>query len=47
MNDEYYKRYNTYQKIITNDEMVEPLAARTPTAPQVVQTDVKIKKGFL
>lgn len=47
MNDEYYKRYNTYQKIITNDEMVSPLATRTAAASQVPAIDVKIKKGFL
>lgn len=46
LNDEYYKRYDTYQKIITNDEMVEPLAARSPTAPQAQQITIN-KKGLL
>ena len=47
MNDEYYKRYNTYQKIITNDEMVAPLASRSATATQVPAIDIKLKKGLL
>lgn len=45
MNDEYYKRYNTYQKIVTNDELLAPLATRSPTASQVVQVTTN-KKGF-
>lgn len=47
MNDEYYNRYNTYQKIITNDEMLAPLATRTPSASQVPAFDIKFKKGLL
>ena len=44
LNDEYYKRYNTYQKIITNDEMVAPLATRRPAASQGQAIDIKLKK---
>ena len=47
MNDEYYKRYNTYQKIVTNDEMVAPLATRSPTASQGQAIDIKLKKGII
>ena len=33
LNDEYYARYSTYQKIVTNDELIAPLAQRTPATP--------------
>lgn len=46
LNDEYFKRYDTYQKIVTNDEMVAPLATRAPTASQAAQFDINLKKGF-
>ena len=46
LNDEYYKRYSTYQKIITNDEMIAPLAARSPTEQAAQHLDIKLKKGF-
>lgn len=46
LNDEYYKRYNTYQKIVTNDEMIAPLSARAPTAPLSVEATVNYKKGI-
>lgn len=45
MNDEYFNRYNTYQKIVTNDEMVAPLATRSPTASQA--EPLIVKKGIL
>lgn len=45
LNDEYYKRYNTYQKIITNDELVAPIGARTLSAPSE-QPTVIFKKGL-
>lgn len=45
MNDEYFNRYNTYQKIVTNDEMIAPLATRAPTASQA--EPILIKKGIL
>ena len=45
LNDEYYKRYNTYQKIITNEEMVAPVGARTLSAP-AEQPTVILKKGL-
>lgn len=46
LNDEYYKRYNTYQKIITNDEMVAPAGARTMSAPAQQEISLKLKKGL-
>lgn len=45
MNDEYFNRYNTYQKIVTNDEMVAPLATRAPTASQA--EPLIVKKGII
>lgn len=45
LNDEYYARYNTYQKIVTNDELVDPAGARTLSAPAAEPT-VILKKGL-
>ena len=45
MNDEYYHRYNTYQKIITNDEMIAPSGAARAIAP-TVQAEIQVKKGL-
>ena len=44
LNDEFYNRYDTYQKIVTNDEMLEPLAGRSPMAQPAIQ--VQVKKGI-
>lgn len=46
LNDEYYNRYNTYQKIVTNDEMVAPAGARTMSAPAERDISISIKKGL-
>lgn len=46
MNDEYYNRYNTYQKIVTNEEMVAPSGARTMSAPHDRDISLNIKKGL-
>lgn len=49
LNDEYYSRYSTYQKIITNDELVAPLATRAPaqSAPSdATKTNLIPKKGL-
>lgn len=45
MNDEYYNRYSTYQKIITNDEMISPTGAARATAPPA-QIEITTKKGI-
>ena len=46
LNDEYYKRYDTYQKIVTNDEMVAPMGARAPTDARPIDANITLKKGI-
>lgn len=46
LNDNYYNRYNTYQKIVTNEEMVAPSGARTMSAPHDRDLTLNIKKGL-
>ena len=46
LNDEYYNRYNTYQKIITNEELVAPTGARTMSAPADRNITLNLKKGL-
>lgn len=46
MNDEYYNRYNTYQKIVTNEEYDGSRTRAAPSAPATVVT-LNTKKGIL
>lgn len=46
LNDEFYQRYNTYQKIVTNEEMVAPAGARTMSPPAERDFTLNIKKGL-
>lgn len=46
MNDEYFSRYNTYQKIVTNEEYDGMRARAAPSAPSTVVITNDKKKGL-